>query len=913
MIRLQEHFINSFVAEVGQINGTVFEYLCKTVFSLILKDTVLHKGHNLYGKPVGYTADFIADNYEAIGQCGTEPNYFHDFAKPKKDVERCIINHTKCKTVYLFANQRASGSEITNLDKEITDKWNQIKVEIYDAEKISHIILDNISNTPKVEEVLSYLPKTFEYYRILPQTNKLPAFKTRYYERREEQEIIEILKNKHYIQIYGISGIGKTELTISIGNSLKNQFDSIIWLNGDSFLENEPINLASVHILKFSNSLNLEYFLQEFKVLLIIDNLNFNINELIGAFNQVNKHGSKCIITSLQRNLASSDAYELSFTDIAVAEKILSAASIKPGKEQMDLIISEIYGYPLVLNLIVSAIDVDDFTWTDIINEIKNLKNFPDSKNVKLSQRIIGKFIPLLETELQWIKKINNRKISRHFFNEILGKRSITDLEKRSLIRIQDSFFFDTHQLVLDSIKSEVKNIDNAIVYDGIEKYLTKNNNVKSIDYYRFLFNHMTFVESEYEVLPFSDNLKKIILYALIQSSDSFNYPKWFLQQLDLFEYNIDVNYYDLLLFIEKSEIELFQIEKKSDGYKNKCNTIIEELCNSIEKVPDDSFRIVLYHHIGKLCLKNRDDENAEAYFEKVLELDKDADYCRLQLARLYAYNRKKENAEAEITFMFSRNIDLQNQSLSILLSFYELLARNEFSSLRTKYIENKIELFIKSILNSLDSNFEHPYKVIEQLSGYLSYMLKEIYNEICEILPFPSNIDNNRSLRFAFAKIKLSQYKMLKYSGRIAEDETETVLNISEKYFKTINFENDFERKQLLDLYIASEQYDKALEFSEEFENKNEPFYLQNLCKIFRGKKKYDDAIKAIDDAILNGNKLKDFFIAAFLNDKSETLYCKRDESCITLLQQAIDKQDNHKTKTEWNVKRENWIKEFV
>ena len=96
--------------------------------------------------------------------------------------------------------------------------------------------------------------------------------------------------------------------------------------------------------------------------------------------------------------------------------------------------------------MIISAIEVDDFTWEDIINEIQNLKDFPDSRNVKLSQRIIGKFILLLTAELQWIKRLNNRKISRHFFYEILGKKSVTELEKRSLIRIQDSFLFDTHQ-----------------------------------------------------------------------------------------------------------------------------------------------------------------------------------------------------------------------------------------------------------------------------------------------------------------------------------------------------------------------------------------------------------------------------------------------------------------------------------
>ena len=221
MTRLKEHFINSFVSEIGQINGTDFEYLCKPVLSLLLKDDVLHKGHNLYGKPVGYTADFIADNYELIGQCGTEPNYFDDFNKPIKDIKRCIVNHKKCKTVYLFANQRGTGGKLTDLDSEISNNWTTPSVKIYDAERIANTILDNISNTSKVEEILNYLPKTFEYYRILPQTNKLPAFKTKYYKREEENHIIELLENQDYIQIFGIRGIGITELPISLANSLK--------------------------------------------------------------------------------------------------------------------------------------------------------------------------------------------------------------------------------------------------------------------------------------------------------------------------------------------------------------------------------------------------------------------------------------------------------------------------------------------------------------------------------------------------------------------------------------------------------------------------------------------------------------------------------------------------------------------
>lgn len=912
MSRLKEHFINSFVTEIGQINGTDFEYLCRPILALIYKEDVQHKGHNLYCKPVGYTADFIADNYEVIGQCGTEPNYFDDYNKPLKDVKKCIKNHPKCKTVYLFASQRATGRKLTDLDNKITQKWTTPKVIVIDAEKIANTILLNISNTVKVEEVLNFLPKTYEYYRILPQTNKLPSFKTKYYERKEESEIIEKLKGQNYLQIFGISGIGKTEISISIANSLQEEFESVIWLDGES-LSAELHNLSSVHISKFNNNLNLDYFLQEFKVLLIVDNLNANVNEFISLFATSNKHTSKCIITSLQRNIETTNSYNLQFVEAEIAKKILLNSKIRPSDTQLTTIINEVSGYPLVLNLIVSAIEVDDYSWDEIINEIANLKDFPDSKNIKLSERIIGKFKSVIDTELQWLKQINNRKISRNFLDFTLGKRRIVELEKRSLIRIQDSFFFDTHQLILDSIKSEITVSDNKFILDGLENYLSKCNEVKNIDYFHFMLNHDRFIREIYESLLFTQNLKKTILYALIQTTDSFNSSKWFLNELDKIEYVPEIKYYDLLLLIEKSEIELYQIDKKSDDYKKKCEGIITKLIEVLNAVTESNFKIVLNHHIGKFYSRLKDDKNAVEYFNKVIEEDTNADYSRLQLARIYLNIKESSKSKIEIENIFSKEIDFKTQSLSIILSSYELLFRSELENERTKFLDERIDTFIKVILNSIDSNFEQPYLVLEKLSSHLGYLQKESFNEICEALPFPSNINDNRKLCLAYAKIKLSQYKMLKYSKELSKDNMESILNISEKYVNSLVFENDFERKQLLDLYIATEEYDKALKFSKKFEDQNGAFLLQNLCKIHRGKNNFGEALISIDKAILSEDvNVKKFHRAAFLHDKAEVLHLKKDKSCIDILQEAIDKQNTEKTKKSWITKKSNWIAEF-
>ncbi len=689
------------------------------------------------------------------------------------------------------------------------------------------------------------------------------------------------------------------------------EFESVIWLDGDS-LSTDLHNLSSVHISKFNNTLNLDYFLQEFKVLLIVDNLNVNVNEFISLFTESNKHNSKCLITSLQRNIETSNSYNLLFVETEIAKKILLSSKTLPNDTQLSTIVNEVSGYPLVLNLIVSAIDVDDFSWDEIINELVNLKDFPDSKNQKLSERIIGKFKSVINTELQWLKQINNRKISRHFLSETLSKKSVSELEKRSLIRIQDSFFFDTHQLILDSIKSEITISHNKFITEGVEKYLSKYNEIKNIDYFHFLLNHNGFVRDIYNIASFSENIKKIILYALIQATDSFNSSEWFLKELNQINYEPKKNYFDLLLLIEKSEIELFQIDKSSDDYRNKCQNIIDELIEVLNNVNESSFRIVLYHHIGKFFSRLKDEQKAIEYFNKVIVEDANADYSRLQLARLYLNKKDFKNAKTEIENVFSKEIDFKTQSLSILLSFYELLFRHELKNERIKYLDNRIESFIKVILNSIDSNFEQPYMVLEKLSSHLGYLQKESFNEICEALPFPSNIDDNKRLRLAFAKIKLSQYKMLKYTDQLSKDNMEIVLSVAEKYFNSIDFQNDFERKQQLDLYITSEQYEKALDFAAKFEDKNEPFYLQNLCKILRGKKDLEEALITIDKALNNEKVVADFYLAAFLNDKAEILFLMNDKTCIDILQNAIAKQNTEKTKDLWIAKKEKWLEEL-
>ena len=912
---LKRNFIKSFADELANLNGTEFEYLCRPLLGVLLGEDVEHKGHNLYGKPVGYTADFLADNFNVIGQCGTEPEYFDDLGKPIKDIDRAIANHPKSETIYLFANQRGTGGKLTSLDSKIKEKKYNKTIVTYDSEKCANAVLDNLNATTKIEEILDYLPKTKELYKVLPQTNKLPSFKSQYLSRDEEKEILAILDTQDCVQVYGISGIGKTELTISIANYLKAQFETVIWLDGD-ILEKEGVNFSSVHIRRFNSRINLEFLLQRHKTLVIVDNLNQNITSFFNDFKKHNQSNSKCIISSLQRNADRDQSYDLGFLNLELAKRILQSTKPQPSEKELDAILAYVQGYPLVLKLIKSAVETDDFTWGDIVNEIDTLKDFIDDRNKRLSDRIIEKYLNTINKELTLIHILDNRILSRNFISNALGKVGVDSLQKRSLITVQDSYYFNVHQLILDAIKQNT-NVDRfkELYESKLFEYLFKFNEIKSLDYYKFLLNHRDYLDRTYDQTTKNSDLKKVILYAFIQSTDYFSNPEWVVSELDKLDLDPAKSYLDLLLYIEQQEIQLFQLKDKEEDYTKLCLDKAKTLETILDEITEQSSERVLLHHIGKFYLKGKELENATKYFNLVLKMDNNADYSLLQLARIDIQEKRFDHAEEKIEKVLDNQIDLSKQSLSILLSFYELISNFKFSKLRKKYIDDQPEFFLTVLLSSIDKNFDQPYQVLNKLSGHLAYMTKEVYQAICELLPLPSNLEASDKLKFAYANIFFAYYKLLKYSenGKIEDKESKMkdAALISEQYFLSSSLKNDFERKRLLDLYIQSEDVVKAKQTLEDFENQEDPFILQNKCKVYRMNEDLPLALEAINKA-LEQNDVAQAHKAAFLNDKAETLRLMQKQECIEILDEAIDLQPTQKTKLHWSEKKVKWIEEL-
>ena len=110
---LKRVFAKKIVDDLVVLNGTEFEQFCKPIFELIVSDIAIHKGSNLYAKPISRTVDFSSNNFEIVGQCGTDNNYFDVFGKeydeliklkvektkPIKDVKSALKNSSQCSKI----------------------------------------------------------------------------------------------------------------------------------------------------------------------------------------------------------------------------------------------------------------------------------------------------------------------------------------------------------------------------------------------------------------------------------------------------------------------------------------------------------------------------------------------------------------------------------------------------------------------------------------------------------------------------------------------------------------------------------------------------------------------------------------------------------------------------------------------
>ncbi len=890
---LHQHFVKAVVKDLVMLNGTTFEYMCQPLMEILTDSEVILKGHNLYMKPVGYSVDLIKDA-KTVGQCGTDEKYFTD-GKPLSDIEGCIKNSPGCKHIYLFGNKKATGGEYQAVQREIEIKYSRLHVELYDAQRIGEVLFYNIFRTTQIERILKYLPEAKRYYLIMPQTNNVPLQSPNYVRRPEEAEVLKLLEEKLFVQVYGLSGIGKSQLAMSIAGKHGDDYDTVLWFDGSKVDVND---IASIYASRLGENINLKTVLEQFRILLVVDNLNDGVRKFMMNFFDADKKGSRCIVTSLQKNLDEEHCCKLSYVDDGISMQILKSGAKRPSDEQARRLLKEISGYPLLLELAKNSVDNGDFSWDELI-EISNLTGLPDEeRNLVFAERIVGRYRDGYSDLFNTIIMLDSLRISSDFLKSI-DVFKLKDLERFAILQSNEEYCYQIHVVVLNAIRRVMeKGSDENGFRKLLYQYLRKHVQKRDAGLYVFMKIHGDACLDLTEKLDPSDELRHYIVLAVCYTMDTYQDHDRFICMIDALNIDIEKREVDLNLLIERMEIvqnKQYIVSNEDENVKKQNIVKDIDLLDSLTLISDKQKALVC-HHIGKWLLTIYEEKDGEEYLKKAISIVPCSYSSRLQLARLYNRQNRMDGVIQMIGELLNEET-IKEVPVSVLLSAYGLLAPSKYADLCKQYLDNQIDTFVTTVYASLSQGYTHTYLELAKLSRHLAYNYPEEYNQLCSKLPLPLDIENDMRLRENYGNIIAAQY-------RYCDNENEyrdRIFHKAEMYLLMTNRDNDFKRKNLFDLYIAAGKADEALAEAETYENQNDIYLHQGLSKVYRIKGNYAEALKQIDYSIANEGDVYIAHKSAFRHDKGLCLKGLGDPKWRDVIEEAIAMQPNEKVKEQW------------
>lgn len=890
---LHQHFVKAVVKDLEIQNGTNFEYLCQPLMEILTGAEVVLKGHNLYMKPVGYSVDLIKDA-KTVGQCGTDEKYFTN-GKPLADIEGCIKNSPGCKHIYLFGNKRATGGEYQDVLREIKVKYSRLHVELYDAQRIGEVLYHNIFRTTQIEQILRFLPESRQYYLIMPQTNNVPTPSPNYVFRTEETDVLKWIEEKQFVQVYGLSGIGKSQLVMSLASHQWRCYDTVLWFDGDKVDVND---FTSIYAHRLGERINLKTVLNQFRILLVVDNLNEGVKTFMTNFLDANKKESRCLVTSLQKNLDEEHSFKLSYVDESISMQILNCGSKRPTEEQAGRLLKEISGYPLLLELARNSVDNGDFSWDELI-EIGNLTGIPDEeRNVAFAERIVGRYKHEYADLFNVLIMLGSLRISADLLKcvDIFKTRNLV---RFAILQSNEEYSYQVHVVVLNAIRRVIdKDIDKEKFCHVLLRFMRQHVQKRDAALYTFMTMHGETCLELAGKLDASDELRHFVVLAVIYTQDTYHNHDWYLEMIDGLQLDVEGNETDLNLLIERMEIvqnKVFIESGKSEDVKKQSVLADIDFLNRLSLTAENQ-KAQVCHHIGKWLLTIHNEAEGEYYLKRAIAIMPNLYNSRLQLARLYNRQGRKNDVGLMIGELLKRET-LKEVPVSVLLSAYGLLASSKYADLCKKYLDEQLDAFVSTVYASLSQGYTHTYLELAKLSKHLAYNYPVEYNQLCSRLPLPLDIEKDERLRENYGNIIAAQY-------RYCDNEREyrdRIFYKAEMYLLMTNRDNDFKRKNLVDLYIAAGKTVEALAEMKTYNNPDDIYLHQNLSKVYQIKGNYEEALKHVEYAIANEGDAYIAHKSAFRHDKGLCLKGLGNSKWKDMIEEAIEMQPNEKVKELW------------
>lgn len=896
--KLKQAAVSALVKDIEQLDATGIEYVGHCLLQAIEGVSLIHRGLNTDGKPVGYTLDTFSANRSIIGEYSTEAGYFDDpFKKLKGDCQHAVKLAPQFSLLYLISNQPCRNTDWLLVSKAVkAELGEKATFEIYDRDRLANDIYDHaVIKNSMVEYFADFLPSLWRVWTENAISHAVPESPLDYVDDETRTQVIaNSLAKESIVAVHGISGTGKSYASIAYASKHKDAFRNVIWVSGK---ELDGIgSLKAVKIARLGVDVNLDSQLCTSPCLLVIDDWKGDAAAVAGLIPKSLHPGTRVLVTCIDKPKEGIKSVDMPVLSKPAAASVLELGlSNKPNPEQSQEICERVGSHPLTLAIIRDTVRELGVSWQTLVDDLPNIPKYEGPNHETILQRIILNHSAGVADELRVLKRLSVGAVDAALVLAVLGAGGLAKLLRRSLLRKDGRGMFRMHEIVFTCLQHfGGGGITDAAIDTKLKQFFRETWEAGSYHFQRSLQIHAAIIQSWVNV----DDPKPSLETYLYQLVESIPKSVVFSEKLRAYAMGSLVTQREACISIVEAIEQRYQNEANEQDKERILNEGIGNISKGLEKVADGKLKTDLLHHRGKLLLWSKKTESAAADFEEVLKRDSGAFQSHLQMARIMAQDNNQECSKHIEKILSTFESDREAVSITIVLAAFTELEKKPNANLRETRLVSNVSLLMEAISLAVAEGFSQPYRTLGRIGRYIFYPHPKAMIQMAEEVSFPSAAAAKAKECFDIAECMKSVGKACAEHKNNNNGENLRWYEQAAEYYDRIPRPSEFQLTMKAECLILLERFEDSIKALDQCASpKNQPHWWHRRSQALLGLKNTGEALAAIDKAL--GANPEERFLSAFLQAKAQIEAANGSPSAVTTLAAAISKASDGKFKT--------------
>lgn len=852
-------------------------------------------GINVQNNPITRNADSVSPDGSMVAEYSAEKGYFGGrMLKARGDLKHARAKNPEATEIYLLSSQVASDGQRQRFPRlaERCKTRHGVLVQVLDARRLAELIVDHLLvNDAAVDGLSPYVPKLKHIQDEYASSDAIPTLAPNHVARPSVQaEITGVLAEERVISIVGLAGNGKSVSAAAFAQASKDEFDLVIWLDASS-LKNVN-DLKSHKISRIGESRNVLTLLANQKSLLVLDDISVplpskELAELCGPHSRV-------IVT---RRDAPNDGRRL---DLALMTPEEATALLNSGEgpecpvPTVAKILDAVGGHPFSLAMMNAFVRTGTMTWPDVEHDCAagSAPNLAYSQE-RIADRILSRVTQALERELEIFRWIDQSRCDRGWFDAECGKAGDAKLRRHGLVSPDRGGVVRVHDIVFGSISVKIQLGEQAILHliESLNDYIESTAYSDDLAFTSLAF---TLAPKLHDLVTSGVSVAGIV-YAWLRSWDAYDRDLALLGDpmsaaKALAASGSPPGKLDVAVILEGVEIKYRHL--KIQGTTNEAKDWLREsldVYDVLAAIPglDSRSRVDILHHRGKaLNLTFKKQEAIEA-FEAVLASQHPLHESRLQLVRLYAWDKPERALELAGEVFKAASEGSRGVTSSVLLATAEALPWGKLKGMRRQYMEEFGDLIEARLVSTVESGSDQAYTNFASVGRDWAWHEPERYARIYPHIPTRALDEVKRDNdRFTYADIRREGAETAIEDPAAKEAARIEAL----AFFQAMEKPNAFHMQKFGQLYVEWGKYADAAATLERITPANDDRFRKLwLSKAYVGLGRAKDGLDLIEDA-LAATKDDDPFLSTFTAQRFEARHALNDPDARSDLDRAIE-----------------------